>query len=175
MSRRHVTAAAGGLLCLLSLTACGSGLQAQTYKAHSYDYVNVDHGDVAIRSLALDGPQGGTGVIPAGGTARATGTLVGQTDVEDSLTAVTSPDADSVTLEQGGRPVSSVAVPKLGRTGDWAIVLTGTHRALRGGTFVELTLTFAKAGRTTLRVPVRSTGFYSGSGEQGATPAPSAS
>lgn len=158
MSRRHVAAAVTGLLCLASVAGCATGQHAQTYQPHTYDYLNVDQGGVAIRNLAVDGPLGGTGAIPAGGTARVTGTLVGQADAGDALTGASSPDADSVALEQGGKPAASIDIPKLGRAGEWAIVLTGTHTALRGGAYVSLTLTFANAGRTTLLVPVRTTG-----------------
>lgn len=157
MSRRHV-AAATGLLCLGAIAGCGTGQHAQTYELHSYDYLNVDQGGVAIRNLAVDGPLGGVGAIPAGGTARVTGSLVGQSNAGDVLTGASSPDADSVALQQAGRPATSIAIPKLGRAGEWAIVLTGTHTALRGGAYISLTLTFAGAGRTTLMVPVRSTG-----------------
>lgn len=178
MSRRPVT----GLLCLVALgalSACGTGQSAQTYQAHSYDYVNADQGGIAIRNLAVDAPAGESGLIAKGGTARASGTLVSQTDVDDVLTGVTSPDADSTTLEQGGSSASSVPVPKLGRAADWAIVLTGTHRDLRGGSVVTVTLSFAKAGRTTLQIPVRSNGATgpgggqpSGEASTGATPSP---
>lgn len=174
MSRRQVATAVTGLLCLVGLVGCATGRQAQTYKSHSYDYLNVDQGAVAIRNLAVDGPPGGAGAIPAGGTARATGSLVDQSDAGDVLTAASSSDADRVALEQGGRPATSIAVPQLGRAGDWAVVLTGTHTALRGGSYVSLTLTFARAGRTTLRVPVRSTGYVSSAPAQPAAPASSA-
>ena len=169
MSRRPATLAVAGLLCV-GLTGCGTGQSPQTYKKHSYDYVNVDLGALALRNLAVDGPADGTGVIPAGGTARVTGTFVSQSDSADALTGASSPAAATATLEQDGHLVQQVAVPKLGSAGGWSVVLQGTTEPLRAGSYIDLLLTFAKAGRTTLHIPVRSNGYYSGAADQNAQP-----
>lgn len=172
MTRRpHAVA---GLLCLAALTACGAGQDAQTYKPHTYDFVNADQGGIAIRNLAVDGPSDGTGVIAQGGTARATGAFVAQGDGSDQLTGASSTAAAAVTLEQDGRTVQQIPVPALGRASGWAIVLTGTAGRLRVGSFIDLTLVFAKAGRTTLEIPVRSNGTSSGAVDQ-ASPSATAS
>ena len=161
MSRRK--AAALGLLCLGALTGCGAGQQAQTYKTHTYEFVNADQGDIAIRGLAIDTDASG---LAKGGTARVTGSFVSQGKTDDSLVSATSPDASGVQSEGS----SAIAVPAGRRASTWALVLTGLTRDIRPGNYVELTLNFQQAGRTTVRVPVRSPQSYEG----GATAGPSA-
>ena len=169
MSRRPLAVAAG-LLCLATLTGCGTGLKAQTYQRHTYDFVNADQGDVAIRNLAVDAPTGSGGVFAQGSTAKISGSFVSQGDQDDTLTGATSSVAGSVTLEQGGRTVTQIPVPSLGAATDWLLALTGTTRELRPGSYVDVTLTFAKAGRTTLQVPVRSNAASGGSPSATSTP-----
>lgn len=174
MSRRPVALAVAGLLSVAALSACGSGQGATTYKPHSYDYVNVDRGGLAIRDLAVDAPTDSSGQLAAGGTAKVTGVFVSHGG-DDQLTDVSSPAAASATIQttDGGMgSAGQVNVPAGGLAKDWTIVLSGLTQPLRSGSFIDLTLTFAKAGRTTLRVPVRANGPLA---PDAATPSPSES
>jgi len=80
----------------------------------------------------------------------------------DTLIAVASPDADSVSLHTvtAGRmePVSSIALPAGSRVrlapGEYHLMLKGLHRRLAIGDTVTLEFHFAAAGPVVVRAPV---------------------
>jgi copper(I)-binding protein len=158
------------LLSSALLSGCGVGLQAQTYKETGRnDGSSVDLESVLVRNLHIEPPTSGN-TLAAGGDAVLTGTLASRDKATDTLTSVTSPAAASVTLAAGAAPAVprfgggpvGLDVPAGGALTDWTATLTGLAQPLRAGEYVTVTLTFANAGQTTLRVPV-----HSGDGDLG--------
>ncbi len=88
--------------------------------------------------------------------------LANRARAADTLVAVDSPDADSVSLHTvtAGRmlPVSGIAVPAGGRVrlapGEYHLMLRGLRRPLVVGDTVTLELRFAVAGPVQVRAPV---------------------
>lgn len=159
MSRRAGTTV--GILCLAAaLTSCASGRDPQTYQAHTpADYTNASLDHVAIRGLAVKAPTSGD-VLLTGTDAQVTGSFINNSDTPDTLTAAVSDASTAVTFLQGGKPATDIPVPALGISDSrYSLVLVGLTKDLRPGTFVSLTLNFARAGRTTLLVPVQSPGY----------------
>ena len=155
MSRRLVPAA---LLVALALTGCGTGLQNQTYKERSIrDFDELSIGSLEVRNLGVDAPASGTVIKADEGTAIVTGSVINVGRTADALTAVTTTVADSAQLQIDGTDVSAVPVPAGSDAGTtWAVVLTGLKKDLLVGTYVDITLTFERAGRTEeLSIPVR--------------------
>ena len=155
MSRLVTVVAA--VLSGAALSACGTGLQAQTYKERTpHEYTNAGVGDLALRNLAIDAPLSGS-VITKDDVATLTGTVVNEGTEADALTGASSDAAATAKLLVDGSPVTSVPVPASGTSGTaWAVSLEGLTSDLHVGQYVSITLTFQRAGRTTVQVPVRS-------------------
>ncbi len=147
--RRPVTAFLLGASLLSVLSACGTGLQAQTYKARTPgDSSNGQLGAIALRGLAIE--LGSTS-----GAVLLTGVIVNNGSEADALVNAASTDAPDVQLltASGARQLE---LPARGSSGtQWALQLSGLAQAPRPGTFLAVTFEFAKAGRTTISVPVR--------------------
>ena len=153
MNRRSAAAA---VLSVALLSACGTGLEAQTYKETGrQDGGSVDVGGIGVRNLHVSPPQSGS-TITTDQPAAVLGVFTNTGDEADALTSASSPAAASVTLTDSGKVVTSIAVPAHGAPSTtWALVMSGLSQELHAGQYVSITLTFAKAGRTTLQVPVR--------------------
>lgn len=153
MSRLVNVAAAA--VCAAALSACGTGLQAQTYKeVGRQDGATADLGGLAVRNLYVVAPSDGS-VLATGSQAMLTGTFVNAGSADDSLTTLSTDVAGAVSLTVDGAPATAVAVPAGGRSGSWTAVLDGLTKDLRAGQYISVTLNFAGAGRTTVQVPVR--------------------
>ena len=157
-SRHRANIVAALLLSSALLSGCGVGLEAQTYKETGRgDSTSVDLEGVSVRNLHIEEPLQGT-TIAAGDAAVLLGTFVSKDGAADTLTSVTTDAAESVvlaTVEQNQAvQASSIAVPAGGVANEWGAVLQGLTAPLRSATYVEVTLTFANAGQTTVRVPV---------------------
>jgi copper(I)-binding protein len=156
VSRRLVPAA---LVVAFALAGCGTGLQNQTYKERSIrDFDNLTVGSLEVRNLGVDAPASGSVIAADEGTAVVTGSVINTGDTADALTGATSTVAASAQLQLDGADVSADPVPAGSDAGTtWAVVLTGLKKDLLVGTYVDVQLTFEKAGRTeTLSIPVRS-------------------
>ena len=157
MRRRPLTVAAAAVLCAVALSSCGTGLRAQTYRGRALgDAVNAQVGDLALRNLQVEAVSQEQGA-PQGGGALLTGVVVNTGDTDDSLVRASSDVAGEATLvsEAGG---TELAVPAGKTSGtEWAVQLTDLTREVRPGQYVAVTLEFAKAGRTTVQVPVKTT------------------
>lgn len=141
------------------LSGCATGLNAATYQENTrQDTAYADVEGLSLRNLQVQAPTTPDRVLPIGGEAVVTGTLINRTGTEDRLREVTSELASSVTLTAGGQPATSVALPADGTMTEWTAVLSGLREQVRPGGFITVTLTFDRAGRTTVRVPVQSTG-----------------
>ena len=151
---RPVTAV---LLSAALLSACGTGLEAQTYKPRTpHDSTSATLGKIALRGLAVDPPAEGES-LTAGGHAVVTGVLVNTGTEDDALVDASSDAAATVALETADQQ-GTVPIPAAGTSGTaWSLVLDGLKADLQPGRYVTLTLVFAKAGRTTVQVPIRTT------------------
>lgn len=158
MSRRSSIARSAAALSVSAalLSACGTGLEAQTYKETGRsDSGRVDLGGLGIRNLHVTPPLSGS-TIGTDENAVVSGVFTNTSGTPDSLTSVTSPAAATVTLAEKGDPVAAIPVPADGLSSTtWSIVLSGLTAELHAGQYISLTLDFANAGRTTVQVPVR--------------------
>ena len=155
MSRRPVALAVTAVLSAVTLSACGTGLQAQTYKERRpYESTNAELDRLALRNLALEAVSEEEGA-PEGGGALLTGVIVNEGEQDDALVAVQTDIARDIQLvSEAGAP--QLDVPAGRSTGtEWQVQLSGLTREVRVGEYVSVTLEFAKAGRTTVQVPVR--------------------
>ncbi len=144
-----------GLAVAALVAGCGVGQQVQTYQPKAAaDSTNVSVGSIAVRNLAIAAPRVGT-VLPEGTDARVLITLINQGGGDDALTQVTSPAAVSVVVEG---PDMQLPVPRLSSSGaGHSLLLRGLTRDLQTGTYVEMTLFFARNGSKTVKVPVQTT------------------
>ena len=155
---RPATLLAAALLPL-ALTACGVGLDPQTYRERTtQDAANAQTGDLALRNVAIAPPGEGESELAAGSDAQLTLSVVNPGTEKDTLTGVATSAASSTKLVDGsGHEISSVDIPAQGaaREGDFGVVLVGLTKALRPGMYVEVTFSFATNGRLKVNVPVK--------------------
>lgn len=151
MSPRSRTLAAAAL-CGLALTACGSGQQAQVYERRILGgSTNDTIGAIAVRNISVVGPRTGT-VLRAGTDAEVVVTFVNDGGEDDELVSASSPVAGSVEVEGG----SSLEVPGLASTGnEYGLRLVDLTEDVATGTYVEMTLSFARNGQKSMLVPVQ--------------------
>jgi len=156
-SRRLVPLLAAGLLPL-ALTACGAGRSPDTYEQRpTVDAAQASMGDLQVRNVHVLAPTGDAAELAVGEDATVTMSIVDVGEAPDQLTEVASDAATTVQLlDKAGDPTDQVRIPGLGAVGeqDFSVRLGGLTRALRPGQQVPLTLTFTRAGRKTLSVPV---------------------
>ena len=138
------------------LSGCGTGLQAETYQEQGrQDGADTTTGNIAVRDLHISPPATGS-TIATTDPAVVSGVLVNSGDSADQLLSATSAAAGTAGLQVAGAVATAVPVPAHGTSpATWSIVLTGLTKDLRPGEYVDVTLVFDKAGRTTLQVPVR--------------------
>jgi copper(I)-binding protein len=157
-ARRSATFLAAALLPL-AVSACGVGLNPQTYKARTTeDSANADAGGLALRNVAIAPPAEGEKELAAGSDAQLTLSIINPGEQKDTLTGVTSPAATSTKLVDGsGHEVASVDIPAAGgaQAGDFGVVLVGLTNALRPGMYVDVTFSFATNGKLKVSVPVK--------------------
>jgi periplasmic copper chaperone A len=144
VSPHHVRRCSPALACALAALAFACARAARGGHAES--------GDIAVSHAVVSLPPPST---PAPGFL----VLENRGSAPDTLLAVDSPDADSVTLHTvvGGQmePVAMVAVPTYGRVrfapGGYHLMIGGLHQPLAAGDTVRLALHFARAGRVLVR------------------------
>jgi copper(I)-binding protein len=157
-ARRTTTLLAAGLLPL-ALTACGVGLDPQTYKDRTtHDAINAQVGGLALRNVGIAPPDDDQSEIGAGKDAQLTLSIVNPGGDADTLTGVSTPVATATKLVDGsGHDISAVDVPAEGaaEAGQFGVVLIGLTKPLRPGTYVDVTFSFATNGRLKVSVPVR--------------------
>ncbi len=147
-------------LALLAAAGCGAGRVAQTNVEYPVsDGVRADLGPLQIRDAYVETPSGVS--FAPGGVAALYMSVSNTGSDDDTLTSVSSDAADSVglvgpTTAPGGS--TSVVVPagalvSFGPEG-LHLELLGLHGQLFPGQSVPVTLSFDRAGITTLDVPV---------------------
>lgn len=158
MRRRTTTLLAAASLPF-ALSACGVGLDPQTYRARTtQDATNISLGDLNLRNVAIAPPDAGGAEVAIGGNAQVTLAVVSTSNDPDTLTAVSTPAATSATFVDGsGHEIPTVAVPANGTVGygDFGVVLHGLTKPLRPGTYVDMTFVFQQNGRVSLMVPMK--------------------
>ena len=155
-ARRTTTLLAAGLLPL-ALTACGVGLDPQTYRERTtQDATNVQVGGLALRNIAIQPPPEGQLEIGVGKDAQLTLSVVNPGGEKDTLTGVSTPAASATKLVDGsGHEVTSVEIPAEGAADGFGVVLVGLTKALRPAMYVDVTFTFATNGRLKVSVPMK--------------------
>lgn len=143
---------------LLGLSACGAGLDAQTYQTRTAaDAANTTVGTVGVRNVRIMAPVVGR-LYAEGSDAEVGLTLVSDAAEPDRLVEVSSPVASEVVTLVDGRE-GEIVVPAQGSTLDTAgLLLRGLTRELGTGENVPLTLRFETAGTVEVTVPVSLTG-----------------
>jgi copper(I)-binding protein len=147
LRRGAVMLAAATLLGAPALAACASGNDAMTNLARTTtNTANGAVGTINLRNVYVAGP------VSQGGDAQVISALFNGGSQDDSLVAISSPDAT------GGTPGSPATLPPAGSqiyiANGSAPTLTGLKKSLAIGTATKVTFTFAKAGAVTLDVPV---------------------
>lgn len=133
------------------LSGCSAGQVAQTAEQRSnVDGANVDIGDIALRDVALEYPEGG--LYEAGDDARLQFVVVNRNALEpDTLMSVSSEAFTQVESDE-------VEIPDNGSVefrGDGPVIqLRELAEDLRTTVTVPVTFTFAQAGQITVAVPV---------------------
>lgn len=159
MPARRTTTLLAAILLPLTVSACGSGLDPQTYKSRTtQDAANAGAGDLALRNVAILPPDAGVSELAPGKDAFATLSVVSVSREKDTLVSVSTPAASSVELvDKFGQAVPTVEIPALSTVdaADFAIVLRGLTKALRPGMYVEMTFSFDRNGRASFKVPVK--------------------
>ena len=166
---------ATGLLSLATvaaLSACGAGLDAQTYQQRpAGNATNGEVGTLALRNVAIEAPPVGE-VHEVGSDVRATITVANVGREQDGLVEASSTAAEDVVVLADGQE-RPLIVPALGSTGStYTLELRGLTRPLRSGEYVDLTLRFGANGSTELLIPVEGPSktdreVYTGEGLEG--------
>jgi copper(I)-binding protein len=164
-----------GLLAVataLSVSACGAGLDAQTYQQRiQAETSDASVGQLALRNIGVQAPSEGA-VYEVGDDATAIITVTNSGDEPDTLVEVTSSAASEVVVLAGGEE-RDLVVPGRGSTGDFVTLeLRGLTRPLRTGEYVDLTFRFEDNGSTQVLAPIALTGetdrpVYTGEYEEG--------
>jgi copper(I)-binding protein len=139
------------LLAMLTLAGCGWYPPFQDLPGGGVDAKSAR---VVIDDLWIDGPHG----IPAGGSAPVRLAITNTSaTTADALVGVSTPIAERAVLEQDGHPVAGIALPADGfvdlesHTG---VELEGLRTSLTAGTYIPVTLRFARAAPVTVRAVV---------------------
>jgi len=171
-SRPHrLVAAVAAAPLLAGMSACGAGLDAQTYQERTAaDAANTSVGFLDVRNLRVEPPLVGS-TLRQGGTAVVEMTIVSQDNQPDRLVEATSPVASEVVTVVDGEP-GEIVVPALGSTVNSArLRLVGLTKDLNSGQNIAVALRFARAGTVREVIPVGLTGesdrpiFTEGDGE----------
>ena len=152
---------ASGLLAVVaaaSVSACGAGLEAQTYQERiTASSTSASAGDLQLRNISVDAPPNDEG-YEIGDDATVTVTVTNRGDSDDRLLEVTSSAAREVAVIAGGSERDMV-VPANGSTVDAVTLeLRGLTRPLRPAEYVDLTFRFADNGTAEVLAPVDVTG-----------------
>lgn len=148
----------------VALAGCGAGMQAQTsQQVAAVAGASADGGGIAVRNAEIAYPGGlspEAAIYPVGGVAPVEMVIVNQGAQTDRLVSATSP-AGTVTItgEQTVAPdISLVAGQVAGVPGGKQITveITGLREDILSGRTYPLVLTFEKAGRVEVGLPVAS-------------------
>ncbi|WP_344821306.1 hypothetical protein [Actinocorallia longicatena] len=154
--RRGRALAAVAVICALGLggVACGRAETVSLRRAINgadTDLPATGKATVKVRNIFVLGPTP-PAVMPAGSDAPFYALI---TSVRaDRLLSVTSPAFAGSRITGGSVPAPGGELVDLRAAGRPLVMLTGSRQALRGGENIDVTLTFERAGRRTVLVPV---------------------
>ena len=172
-ARRTTLALLAGLLSL-SLTGCGEErpLESEPEFLHGAGGVHAEVGEVLLRNVSIGEP--GETLYAAGDTARLRLTLFNEAEQPDALVSVSTPaasrprllvdrDCDGRAEVVGRIPLPAQALLRTpsvvtpdGPEVDYRVDLL-FDEPVRSGLTLPVTFTFARAGSTTVQVPVEQT------------------
>jgi len=146
--------AALALVATCALSACGVGFDAQTNKIYTApEGTDVRGGDVEGLNMLLVDNGDGSGTLVAA--------LVNHGDEVDSLQTIVATDTDADGADEGGDfEVSGFDEPielpagKLVQLANGDPVVAFTSDTIAAGGFVQVTMTFTRAGSVTADIPV---------------------
>ena len=158
MTTRRLAPVLLAVVTVASASACGAGLDAQTYQErNNASSSNASTGDLQLRNIAVEAPPSEAG-YEIGDDATVIVTVTNRGDEDDRLVEVTSPAAREVVVLAGGSERDMV-VPAKGSTGSAVTLeLRGLTRPLRPAEYVELNFRFADNGTAQVLAPVFVTG-----------------
>lgn len=158
MTTRRLAPALIAVAAVLSASACGAGLDAQTYQErNNASSANASAGSLSLLNVALEAPSSQEG-HEVGDDVTVTLTVTNRGAEDDRLVEVTSSAAREVVVVAGGSERAMV-VPAGGSTaGAVTLELRGLTRPLRPAEHVDLTFRFADNGTVEVLAPVYVTG-----------------
>jgi copper(I)-binding protein len=174
VTKRRAGIAVAAIAALLT-SACAAGQQAETAEeSPTLDGTNADVGKIALRGLAIESPHGIA--YQPGSSATVKIVIVNRGSSTDRLTSITSPAASGWAAYGGAaasssassgpaaevlKPLSAVAITPGDRVSygtpdaTGTLLLTQVKQAIRPGTQISMTFTFADAGSVKVTVPVQ--------------------
>ncbi|MDQ4118432.1 MAG: hypothetical protein M3235_15930, partial [Actinomycetota bacterium] len=149
----------------LALSGCGAGQLSQTSEqGAAVNGTNARQGDVFIRDMQIVYPQrpaSPEAPYPRGAAAPLRFGIVNEGPVADRLVRVSSPIATAVTINGDASLPQNILLLGGGEGGTApagvrpvTVELTGLTRPIQAGVSVPVTLTFERAGSTTVQAPV---------------------
>jgi copper(I)-binding protein len=146
---------AGALALLIpAIAGCEAGDNAPTLQFHAASSgAQATVNDIRITNMFVLGAPADT-ALPSGSSAGLFLSIYNGGTSSDTLESVTAPGLASITLSGGPVALPANAAP-VNLTGPQPeAVLENLAKPLRGGSFIPVTLQFARAGAVTMQVPV---------------------
>lgn len=170
------TVGALALAGALTLTGCGAGQISQTSgEGAAVNGAGAQQGDIVVRDMQVVYPQrpaSPEAPYARGSAAQLRFGIVNEGQVADRLVRVSSPAATSVVVAGDASLPPNILLVGGGEGGaapsgvrPLTIELVGLTAPIRAGVPVPVTLTFERAGSTTVEAPVGSPPEGSGAGE----------
>jgi copper(I)-binding protein len=169
---RRLLAVAAAAALIPVLAGCEAGNASPTQQWHQpTEGAGVTTHGISIRNVFVLGPPP-AGSLPQGGSAGLFLFLANNKSSPDKLTGITAQGyAESVTLPGGSVSLAPDSAVRL--TGPTPqVILTSLTKALPGGSWIKIVLSFQDAGNVTLSVPVMPAAQYYATFSPPPTPAP---
>ncbi len=157
-TRRRLTTTLLAVATAATVSACGAGLSAQTYRERNQaESTDASVGALELRNVGVSAPSTAAG-YEVGDDATVIITVTNASTEEDRLAEVTSSAAQEVVVLAGGAEREMI-VPPQGSTGSFVTLeLRGLTRPLRPGEYVDLSFRFESNGTADLLAPIATTG-----------------
>lgn len=147
LRRRRLSAAALAVTAGLTLSACGTGFDAQTNQVYQPAVGANERGEVEAHNAQLVGNSDGSATLSVA--------VVNTLDEEQTLLSVEVSDAEgetlTVTAPKAPLPLPGGALTTLGSAEEGVYVVT---EGAEPGDYVTVTLTFSESGPLTIETPV---------------------
>jgi copper(I)-binding protein len=169
--RRLFAAAAVALAGVLA--GCEAGYHSPTQQWHQpTEGAGTEVHGISIRNVFILGAAP-AGQLPAGSDAGMFLALANNTGTPDKLTNINASEAAALVQLPNDSPVTLPPHSRVLLTGpEPEVLLRDLNKAVPGGTWFNVTLTFQNAGNVTLSVPVMPASFYYSTFSPAPTPTP---